>query len=118
MVNTLISQLFQARDTAHRLHLATRSFAAHMALGDLYNALVEFADDIAESYQGKYGVMTIPAPITTFNDTDARTFIAELAMWAENSRGVFNPADTNLLNDWDNVISCVYKTKYKLDNLA
>jgi hypothetical protein len=114
----IIAQLFGARDTTHRLHLRTRSFAQHIALGDLYEELVELADQLAEIYQGKYGVMNIPQPISTFSDNDPIIFIRELAQWAENSRSSFNPADTNLLNEWDGVLSTIYRTKYKLENLA
>ena len=117
-MNTLISQLFQARDTAHRLHLSTRSFAKHLALGDLYAALLELADGLAETYQGKYGIMAVPAPAITFNDVDVNAFISELAAWAESSKALFSPEDTHLLNDWDNVISSIFKAKYKLENLA
>jgi hypothetical protein len=114
----LISQLFAARDAAHILHLRTRSFAAHMALGELYDALVDLADALAENIQGKYGLLDIQHPTQMFSDTDAVIFVRDLAAWAEMQRGVFNPADTHLLNDWDNVISTVYKAKYKLENLA
>lgn len=114
----IISQLFAARDAAHILHLRTRSFAAHMALGELYDALVDLADALAENIQGKYGLLSIPTPAQMFSDTDAVIFIRDLASWAEMQRAAFNPADTHLLNDWDNVISTVYKTKYKLENLA
>ena len=48
----LIAILFLAREIAHREHLKTRSFAAHMALNEFYNDIVERADAIAESYQG------------------------------------------------------------------
>ena len=114
----IISQLFAARDIAHALHLRTRSFAAHMALGDLYDALIELADGLTENYQGKYGLLNVPSPMFTFCNNDAITFIRELAQWVENSRGAFNPADTHLLNEWDNVISTVYTAKYKLENLS
>lgn len=114
----LISQLFAARDTAHMLHLRTRSFAAHMALGDLYDSLTDLADALAENIQGKYGLLSIPNPMAVFPDNDALIFIRELASWAEASRAVFQPNDTHLLNDWDNVISTIYKAKYKLENLS
>lgn len=114
----LISGLFAARDAAHILHLKTRSFAAHMALGDLYDSLVDLTDTVAEAYQGKYGILNIKRSMTSFADHDAISFIKDLATWVENGRGVFNAEDTNLLNEWDNIISCVYKTKYKLENLA
>lgn len=114
----LISQLFAARDTAHMLHLRTRSFAAHMALGDLYDSLTELTDGLAENIQGKYGLMSIPNPMQVFPDSDALLFIRELAIWAESCRSVFQPADTHLLNEWDNVISVIYTAKYKLENLS
>ena len=115
----LIASLFTARDAAHELHLKTRSFAAHLALGDLYNGLVEMVDGLAETYQGKYGLLDLTgAPSATFNRQDAVTFIRELSSFAENAKASFNPADTHLLNDWDTLISLVYKTKYKLENLV
>jgi hypothetical protein len=116
----LINQLFAARDAAHILHLKTRSFAAHMALGALYDALVPLADGLAEAYQGKYGIMDFgtSGPTMLFDTTSPVTFIGQLASWAESAKGQINPADTNLLNDWDAVLSLVYSTKYKLESFT
>ena len=47
-METIIGQLFEARDIAHIFHLRTRSFAQHLALNDLYDALLESADAVAE----------------------------------------------------------------------
>ena len=49
----LIALLFLAREIAHREHLKTRSFAAHMALNEFYTGIIENADAIAEAYQGQ-----------------------------------------------------------------
>jgi hypothetical protein len=117
-METLIAGLFAARDVAHRLHLRTRSFAAHMALGGLYDELVDLADALAESYQGKYGLLNLKAADFTFPETDAQLFIKELATWAESAKGAIRPDDTHLLNEWDNVITLIYKTKYKLETLV
>ena len=118
-MDQLISQLFAARDLAHRFHLRTRSFAQHLALNDLYDGLLEGADTIAELYQGKYGILNIPAQSSyTFKEQDTLEFIRDLAQWAECARAIFNPADTNLLNEWDTVLSVIYRAKYKLENLA
>lgn len=114
----LIAGLFAARDTAHILHLKTRSFAAHMALGELYDGLVDLADCLAEVHQGKYGIMNIQRSKLSFSDHDNITFIKELAAWVEQGRALISMEDTHILNEWDNVISCVYKTKYKLENLS
>lgn len=116
-MNILIQQLFAARDIAHRLHLRTRSFAKHLALGDLYTALVEMADGLAETHQGKHGLMDIQNPIFTFSDEDPIIFIRELAQWAENTKAIL-PPDSHIHNEWDNVISMIYRTKYKLENLG
>lgn len=114
----LITALFAARDVSHRLHLATKSFAAHCALGELYDGLVDLADALAESYQGKYGLLNLKAATFTFPDHDAISFIRDFAVWVEAARPAFKPEDTHLLNEWDNVITLVYKTKYKLENLS
>lgn len=116
----LICQLFAARDVAHELHLKTRSFAQHLALGALYEGIVPLADALAEAYQGKYGLMDFSQcqPLLSFDRSSAVTFIQQLAGWAEGAKGQINPVDTNLLNDWDAVLSLIYSTKYKLENLA
>ena len=59
-VAALIMQLFHARTNAHVLHLRTRSYAAHKALNEFYDEIVELTDDLAESYQGRYGIQDYP----------------------------------------------------------
>ena len=39
----LIAVLFLTREVAHRLHLKTKTYAHHMALGSLYEDVVEIA---------------------------------------------------------------------------
>jgi hypothetical protein len=119
----LINDLFAARDLAHKLHLSTKSFAKHMALGDLYDALLETADDLAEVYQGQYGLLNLGGPSQAFQVPDTQTFdalafIRVLSTWAEAMKAQFNPADTHLLNMWDELLSKIYRAKYKLENLA
>lgn len=119
----LINDLFAARDLAHKLHLSTKSFARHLALGDLYDALLGTADDLAEVYQGQYGILNLGAGSESFQvpDTtnfDALTFIRALTTWAEAMKSQFNPADSHLLNMWDELLSKIYRAKYKLENLA
>jgi len=56
-----IGQLFLARDVAHSVHLNTRSFSKHMALNTFYSEIIELADGLAETYQGRHGLL---GPIT------------------------------------------------------
>lgn len=118
-METIIGQLFEARDIAHIFHLRTRSFAQHLALNDLYDALLESADAVAEQWQGKYGVMNIKRTTGTFSEVgEASSFVKELAGWAEKIKGELNPTDSAISNEWDNVLTAIYKAKYKLENLA
>ena len=119
----IINDLFAARDLAHKLHLSTRSFAKHLALGDLYDAILASADSIAEAYQGKYGIMNLSRDSSAFKVEDTTRFepvdfVRMLAAWAETKKSEFNPADTYLLNMWDELLTAIFKAKYKLENLA
>lgn len=118
-MDNLIASLFAARDIAHKFHLKTKKFSAHLALGDLYDALVLLADGLSEASQGKYGIMDLDnAEVQEFSTDDAVKFIGELAAWAEESRKAIAEEDTYLQNEWDTVLKTVYVAKYKLENLA
>lgn len=114
----IIASLFAARDQAHILHLRTKSFAKHIALNELYDALLESADSISEIYQGKYGLLNLENPKFNDEETDPVAFVQKLAGWAEQAKNTFLPEDTHLLNEWDTLISAIYRAKYKLENLA
>lgn len=116
-VRNLVSGLFHIRDQAHSLHLAAPSFASHVALGELYEKIVELADDIAETAQGKYGVI---APVTSNGimpsiASEPRGFIAEVAAWIEGAHAYVPSHDTFLHNLVDEVQALIYRVKYKLD---
>lgn len=51
----VIAVLFLSREMAHREHLATDSYAEHMALGSFYISIIDLADKLAEAYQGETG---------------------------------------------------------------
>lgn len=56
-MNELIALLFLARELAHRAHLKVSgpgAYAAHKALNDFYDKIVDDADAIAEAYQGQF----------------------------------------------------------------
>lgn len=119
----LINDLFAARDLAHKLHLSTKSFARHLALGDLYDALTKFADDLTEVYQGKYGLMDLGKKSQNFEVQNTSTldpleYVSALARWAEGKKEVFHPEDSHLINMWDEVITQIYKSKYKIEHLS
>ena len=59
--NEFLGLLFLARDVAHSVHLNTRSYSKHVALNIFYDRIIGAADDFAEAYQGRHGLM---GPIT------------------------------------------------------
>lgn len=119
-MNEIISALFQARDIAHMLHLKTKSFAAHMALGDFYEAIITHADTLAEMYQGQYGILDLEnCVMPTFDRQNPVSFICSVADWAtsEPLRNQFNN-DSHIQSEWDVVVTLILSTKYKLENLS
>ena len=53
----LISVLLHSVNQVHVFHLQTKSFAEHKALGGYYDSIGDVADELAEAYQGKYGIL-------------------------------------------------------------
>lgn len=55
----LVALLFLSREQAHRAHLKASgvgAYAAHVALNDFYDNILDSADTIAEKYQGEYSI--------------------------------------------------------------
>lgn len=76
-IGELILRLFHTRTCAHVLHLKTRSYAAHVALGEFYDAIVGQADSIAELYQGRYGLIEFP-DVKYAHEADALVMLRSL----------------------------------------
>lgn len=115
MVAEFIAELLHGATRTHFTHLKTTSFAAHMALGDFYDALPGMADGIAESWQGlveellDYPTVSVQ-PINTPEEAvqymrDLYGKVTALQEGCEYSE---------IVNDLDMIKSLIDKTKYKL----
>ncbi len=51
-MGNLISELLNSATRTHIAHLKTTSFAAHTALGEFYDGVVDITDNLAEQWQG------------------------------------------------------------------
>lgn len=62
-----VARSMAVRTAAHYLHLASKSYAEHMALGDFYEGLTDKIDSYAEVSQGLDGaLMSLPdVPLPT-----------------------------------------------------
>jgi hypothetical protein len=114
------SKLFESREMAHIYHLQVNgdmgSHAKHTALGDYYDGVLGFIDDIIEIYQGQYGIIEEYDVIDTkeTKSKDTIEYFNELARFIKEERKCINAEDTHLHNIIDEVVALVYKTLYKL----
>ncbi|NLH94289.1 MAG: hypothetical protein GX466_08785 [Candidatus Cloacimonetes bacterium] len=106
----LIDLLLEIADTAHRQHLATRSYAKHMALGDFYDSLRDNTDTLAEALIGMGNDVEEPEP-------DISAYLKERYAEVVAMRPICD-GDTAAENLFDNVAAGFLSTIYKLDRLT
>jgi hypothetical protein len=117
--NEFLGLLFLARDVAHSVHLNTRSFSKHEALNIFYNRIIGAADDFAEAYQGRYGLI---GPITLHSAKKTANiieFLQDSLAEIEAARyDVVDKTDSSLQQLIDNIVEIYLRTLYKLRFLA
>jgi hypothetical protein len=115
MCNDLIAVLFLSREIAHREHLRTSSYAAHVALQEFYEGIIPLADTLAEAYQGRYGMLK---PIPYLEPEDGDDIVDELEVQLDAVEGLRYKAiknvDTALQNIVDEIVALYLQTLYKL----
>ena len=109
--------LLNAATTAHFMHLQTRSYAAHMALGSFYEALPDLVDSVVEQCQGKYGLIDSYPDQETPGAGDPVEFLQYLRDYTSENR-VDLPQDSEVQNAIDNIATEIDSTLYKLRFLS
>ena len=116
----IVAVLFASRDQAHRAHLLTKSYAQHMALGEFYEAVVDYADRLAEVAQGTYGAFSdipVEPPARGVADAALEAHLNKV----EDLRAPFTggkACDRPIENILDEVGALYARTLYKLRNLS
>lgn len=114
-----VGMLFLARDVTHSVHLNTRSYAKHVALQGFYEGVVGLADDFAEAYQGRHGLI---GPITLMSakkTSNVVEFLQDQLAEIESNRYKFcEESDTAIQNIIDEIVALYLSTLYKLRFLA
>lgn len=113
----LISKAFTTRNLLHFAHWNTKSYASHMALGDLYDQIIEDIDEIVETYQGKYGLVEDLRCNAAKLPKDIANYVKEEAQWVEDNRMFISKGDSSIENLIDSLIGHYHKCVYKLENL-
>ena len=103
----------------HNLHWATRSYAEHMALGGLYDAVFDFKDDIIEKIMGYNNGMRAkignPGQLKDYAPGVSSQVVSELITFAKQLE---NYGEANNMPDIENIAQglsgTAAKTKYLL----
>jgi DNA-binding ferritin-like protein len=114
-----IGHLFLARDVAHSVHLNTRSYAKHKALQKFYEGVIEAADNFAEVYQGRHGLIGPIALQSAKKTNNIVEFLESELKELEGMRDtVCDKDDSVLQNLIDEIFALYLSTIYKLKFLA
>lgn len=99
-------------------HLQTGKYAAHKALNEYYDEIVEKVDKLIEDWMGIHGkVKDLTNKLTTKFD-DPIPYLEQLKEFAKNGRKELIPdKDTELWSDVDDILGTIDSTLYKLKEL-
>jgi DNA-binding ferritin-like protein len=117
-VAQFVAVLLHSGTITHMQHLATKSYAQHVALGEYYNAIIELADTYAEAYSGAYEQIPITAYSNDFSVTkDPEAYLKMIKRYVDAHRKDL-PDDTALQNIVDEIVDQIDSTLYKLRFLS
>lgn len=118
MVSACVSELMNAATSIHKLHLKVTgagSYAAHKALNELYDALPDHADTLAEGYQGaaeKLLTYKDLAPKVLNSVPEALDYIREVCDMISGLQAKMPYSE--IVNSLDTVKDSLNSAKYKL----
>jgi len=118
-VADFVGMFFLARDVTHSVHLNTRSYSKHKALQKFYENIIDLADNFAEAYQGRNGMIgaiTLQSSKKTANVTE---FLEDQLENIEKYRyDICDKTDSALQNLIDEIITLYLSTLYRLKFLS
>ena len=119
IVSQFVSTLFASRTQAHIFHLQTDSFAAHKALNEYYDGIVDLVDSFVEGYQGKYGIVQgyMNVALQEYQSCDGViAYFTILDAYITKTRSMV-AQDSYLQNIIDEIVDLINSTLYKLKYL-
>jgi hypothetical protein len=111
-IESFLGELFMYRNLIHLAHLNTQSFAAHMALNDLYEGLLGHVDNLAETAQTDT-LLNIIVPGCSTADANV-SCATQLLECVRNKRYVFPYSfQQNICDEIESLTSsAIYKLKF------
>ena len=118
-VADFVGMFFLARDVTHSVHLNTRSYAKHKALQKFYENIIDLADNFAEAYQGRNGMIGAISLQTSKKTANVTEFLEDQLEYIEKHRyEVCDKDDSALQNLIDEIITLYLSTLYRLKFLS
>jgi hypothetical protein len=113
----LAGLLFSSGETAHKIHLQTKSYAAHKALNEYYDEITDLTDKLVEAYQGKFGLVG-SYEVSISDEKSPVKYLTSVVDEVELNRYTWlDEKDTYLQNIIDEIVGLLYSTLYKLKYL-
>lgn len=118
VVGEFIGTLLHSATITHFMHLRTKSYAEHVALGAYYDEIVDLVDGVAEAIQGCYQEIIEDYPTAFGNPTvEPLAYILSLKEFVSAMRSKL-PQDSNIQNEVDAICTLIDSTAYKLKFLG
>ena len=114
----LVEKVFTTRTLLHFAHLSTKSYAAHKALGEMYDEIVDTVDEIAEVYMGKFGQLKDLECDGAKVPSDIVKYIKDESAWVDDNRMFISKGYKPVDNLIDGLLAEYSRTIYKLENLS
>ena len=109
----LLHFLLEAASQIRVLHWGTSSYSEHVALGDLYDAISDATDKIAEALMGAQGKrlqLKGTLELVDYAEGMPASYVAGIGQALESITGL----PTDILNTRDDLLGAVHKTSYLL----
>ena len=117
--NDFMGMFFLARDVSHSVHLNTRSYSKHKALQKFYENIIDLADNFAEAYQGRHGLIGAITLQSSKKTTNVTEFLEDQLEEIEKCRyDICDKTDSALQNLIDEIIALYLSTLYRLKFLS
>jgi hypothetical protein len=111
----MVATLLHSQTQVHIFHLQTKTYSEHKALQEYYDGIDGLVDNIVESYQGKYEIITGYKTIKTVDYKSTEQVISYFKELDENiEKNRTSVKESYIQNQIDTVQELIYSTLYKL----
>lgn len=110
----LVAYLFKLQIEVKMFHWQTRSYAAHVGMGELFDKIVALTDELIEQYMGLYGRVRMASNASVAIPNMTKTGIRQTLRDAMPTLDARVPRDSNLQNIKDELTGEMAQALYLL----